>query len=122
MIGPRGSGRARLAKALLHPVAAVRRQLLRGRSRQVRWQAASAVLGQALNRRSAGSERLVPEVVCLKGPDYLIAQPHLEAGRLRPVPGGIGWLGDRWASAQASSSPSRERTSEAIRSPTTFQS
>jgi hypothetical protein len=99
MLGPRPVGWPRITKALRHPGARVRRRRFRRRSTQVLLAVAREELEHAL-RAWSRDDSAAPEVICLKGPDYLVAQPYLEAGRLRAVPGGIGWLGDRWASLQ----------------------
>ena len=120
--GPRGGLRNRLRRLLRNPLGPILRRLARGGLAELRWQAARAGMLTALRRSGALDAGAGPELVSLDGLDYLIAEPLVVSGAVRPVPGGVLWLADRWASAQATDGPSSSRIVDASRSPTTVQS
>ena len=108
----------RLRRILARPVAAghrlwARNPVLADRRRRARSKAMDSVAG----RLSASSD-LLP----LDATSAWIVEPLVEEGGARALPGGLLWMADRWWSDQPAASPSRERISDAIRSPTTGQS
>lgn len=121
--GPRGTFADRLRRLARNPFGPLVRRFTRGGLTELRWKAARAGMSAALRRSGAlthGGE--APELICLDGLDYVIAEPLVVAGAVRAVPGGILWLADRWTSAQVEVMPSRSRMVEASLSPTTSQS
>lgn len=119
--GPRGGLRHRLLRLARNPLRPVLRRVARGGLAELRWQAARAGMAAAL-RSSGVLDGSAPELVCIDGLDYVIAEPLVAAAAARPVPGGVLWLADRLASAQAEESPSRSRMVDASPSPTIAQS
>jgi len=119
--GPRGGLKHRLMRFARNPLGPLLRRLAGGGLSELRRQAARDGMGAAL-RSSGALDGHTPEVVCVDGLDYAIAEPLVAAGAVQPVPGGVLWLADRWASAQVEESPSRSRMVEASRSPTIPQS
>jgi len=126
LLGPRGTIASRVRRLARNPFAAIVRRLWLGRLNVLRWQAVVAGT-RATMQRSDEMTRLIAdgpiEVVCMDTVDHEAVEPWITDGSLRPAPGGLLWLADRWTSAQdASVTPSRSSTSAATRSPTTAQS
>lgn len=119
--GPRGGLKQRLLRFVRNPLGPLLRRVTHGGLAELRWQAARGGMLAAL-RASGALNGQTPEAVCIDGLDYLIAEPLVSAGAVQPVPGGVLWLADRWASAQAEESPSRSKMAEASPSPTIVQS
>ncbi len=101
--GPRGTTLDRARRLLSNPIAALRRRLSIGGVGTLRWQ--TAVVGtQAALARSVEAQGFLAdgpvEVVCVDAIDHVIADPLIADGRATPVPGGLLWLADRWASRE----------------------
>lgn len=98
MYGARGSARDRLRRLARHPLRAVQRRLSPGGLTQLRVDAARHATRTTL--RQAGIDPAAfEEIICVDGIDHVLADPDLDGGR-RGVPGGMLWLGDRWASVR----------------------
>lgn len=96
---PRGGMPARIARAALDPVGWIRRRILKQDSGERRWQATVAGIAHALSAEDLGGASVaLPDVVCMDVLDYTVAAALIDAGRVRPAPGGLAWLGDRWLS------------------------
>lgn len=117
----RGGIGSRLRRLLMNPLAPIRRRLAPGGIYEVRQTAISAgllaVADQALAATATGDGP--PEMICLDAIDYRASAPLTAGGRVRPDPGSILWLADRYQSAQSAGdgTPSRSRIEEAIESP-----
>lgn len=123
--GPRGNVLSRVRRLLRDPLGPLRRRLAHGGLRALRQRAVCAGMLAAAEEAGVVSGTDEPtELVCLGAIDYVAAGPLVSAGRVRPAPGGVLWLADRWQSLQPASggaSPSRARISDASHSPTTGQ-
>lgn len=98
-LGPRGRLPARIARVASDPIGWVRRHVLKQDRGERRWQATVAGIAHALsNVDLGGPSGAVPDVVCVDVLDYTVATSLIGAGRVRPAPGGLSWLADRWAS------------------------
>lgn len=110
LAGPRGTLGARLRRFAANPIAPITRRLVGGGSAELRWRATVIGVRRALDELSLDREEgAIPEVFCLDVIDYAVAAPLVAAGRLRAAPGGLLWLADRWATAQADEVPSGDR-------------
>jgi glycosyltransferase involved in cell wall biosynthesis len=95
--------------------------------RQV-WARNPVGVGRRRRARIAAQERLASHltpstgVLPLDATSAWILEPLVVDGRATALPGGLLWLADRSWSDQPAASPSRERISDASRSPTTDQS
>jgi len=99
LTGPRGRLPARIARVASDPIGWIRRRILKQDPGERRWEATVAGIALALSDVDlAGPLGASPEVVCLDVLDYTVAAPLIDAGRVRPAPGGLSWLADRWAS------------------------
>jgi glycosyltransferase involved in cell wall biosynthesis len=99
LTGPRGRLPARIARVASDPIGWIRRRVLKHDRGERRWQATVAGIAHALSGEDLGnSTGAVPDVVCLDVLDYAVAAPLIDEGRVRPAPGGLSWLADRWAS------------------------
>jgi hypothetical protein len=101
--GPRGTTLDRARRLLGNPIAALRRRLSIGGLGTLRWQ--TVVVGtQAALARSVEAQGFLTdgpvEVVCVDAIDHVIADPLIADGRAMPVPGGLLWLADLWASRE----------------------
>jgi len=104
LIGPRGRLLERIARVASDPLGWVRRRVLKQDRGERRWQATITGIAHALsNEDLGGPSGAVPDVVCLDVLDYTVAAALVNAGRVRPAPGGLSWLADRWASVQPGS-------------------
>jgi len=108
--GPRGGPVQRVTRTLLNPRAALRRRRalrspegLAGYRRAVTRDAISDAL-----RRAGALRAGAPDVVCLAGEDHALVAPLVADGGLRPAPGGILWLADRWWSLNSVPEAPRE--------------
>jgi glycogen(starch) synthase len=104
--GPRGTTLDRARRLLGNPIAALRRRLSAGGLGTLRWQ--TVVVGtQAALARSVEAQGFLAdgsvEVVCVDAIDHVIADPLIADRRAIPVPGGLLWLADRWASREPES-------------------
>ena len=101
--GPRGTTLDRAKRLLSNPFAAVRRRLSIGGLGTLRWQTVMAGIQAAVARspevRAFLSDGPV-EVICVDAIDHVIADPLIADGRAIPLPGGLLWLADRWASRE----------------------
>jgi len=119
--GPRGNAMSRVRRLLRDPLGPLRRRLAPGGLHELRQRAVCAGMVAAAEEAGVVSGTDEPtELVCLDAIDYVAGAPLVSAGGVRPAPGGVLWLADRWQSLQPAS-PSRERISEASHSPTTGQ-
>ena len=128
LFGPRGRATTRLRRLLRDPLGPVRRRLMDGGLYELRQGAVAAAVLAATERSgilepSTSSIERAPEVICLEAVDYLASAGLVASGRLRPAPGGILWLADRWRSLHPAPGerPSRSSTRDAIQSPSTGQ-
>jgi glycogen(starch) synthase len=119
--GPRGTTFDRARRLLANPLAAIRRRLSIGGVGTLRWQAA-VVGSQAALARSAEVRAFLAdgpvEAVCVDAIDHVIADPMIADGRATPVPGGLLWLADRWASRRLEPAPPPSQFAEVSLSPT----
>ncbi len=113
--GPRGTTLDRARRLLSNPFAAVRRRLSIGGLGTLRWQTV-AVGTQAAVARSPEIRAFLAhgpvEVVCVDAIDHVIADPLIADGRATPVPGGLLWLADRWASRGRERTPARSAAAD----------
>ena len=92
------------------------------------WARSPVAVGRRRHARTAAQERIASHlspstgVLSLDATSAWIVEPLVADGRASALPGGMLWWADRWWSDQPAASPSRERTSAAIRPPTTGQS
>jgi hypothetical protein len=56
--------------------------------------------------------------VCVDAIDHVIADPLIADGRATPVPGGLLWLADRWASREPEPADRRATAADPTLSPT----
>jgi glycosyltransferase involved in cell wall biosynthesis len=101
--GARGGIAARLRRLLRDPIGPIRRRLVPGGLYELRQRAVRAGILAAIERAgivSTDGGSQPADLVCLDGIDYLAARPLVAAGRLRPTPGGLLWLADRYCSLQ----------------------
>lgn len=107
LMGPRGRLPARIARVASDPIGWLRRRVLKQDRGERRWQATVAGIGHALSGETLGAPSGgAPDVVCLDVLDYTVAAALIEAGRARPAPGGLSWVGDQWAATMRPSSAS----------------
>jgi len=121
--GPRGTTLDRARRLLANPIAALRRRLSIGGLGTLRWQ--TVVVGtQATIARSIEARSFLAdgpaEVVCVDAIDHVIADPLIADGRAIPVPGGLLWLADRWASYKPQPTNPRASAADARHSPTSL--
>jgi glycosyltransferase involved in cell wall biosynthesis len=109
LFGPRGSLSERMKRLARNPIGPLRRRLVKGGLAELRWQANAIGLSKALSDALAG-EASPPEVYALDALDYAVTEPLVAAGRLRPVPGGLLWLADRWNALPPAEMPSSQTT------------
>jgi hypothetical protein len=99
--GPRGTTFDRALRLLSNPVAALRRRFSTGGLGALRWQTVVvgtlATLARSAELRAFLADGPV-EVVCVDAVDHVVADPLIADRRAVPVPGGLLWLADRWAS------------------------
>ena len=101
--GPRGTTLDRAKRLLSNPIAAVRRRLSIGGLGTLRWQTVMAGIQAAVARSPEVRAFLADgpvEVICVDAIDHVIADPLIADGRAIPLPGGLLWLADRWASRE----------------------
>lgn len=118
---PRGSTLDRARRLLGNPIAALRRRLSIGGVGTLRWQTVVAGTQAALSRSAEARAFLAEgpvEVVCADAIDHVIADPLIVDGRAIPVPGGLLWLADRWASREPEQTYPSATTADASLSPT----
>ena len=118
--GPRGSTLDRALRLVANPLAAVRRRLSTGGLGALRWQ--TVVVGtQTALARSVEAQAFLHdgpvEAVCVDAIDHVIADPLIVDGRATPVPGGLLWLADRWASHRPEPAHERPAAADAHLSP-----
>ncbi|HEY5630146.1 MAG TPA: glycosyltransferase [Candidatus Limnocylindrales bacterium] len=92
--GPRGSLPVRILRVARHPLAWLHRRRAAAR--------VDVLVTDAVRRAAAEARRLdpggeAPAIACLDGRDSLAASPAIAAGSVKPLPGGVRWLGDRYA-------------------------
>lgn len=140
--GPRGSVASRLRRLLRDPLGPIRRRLAPGGVAELRQRAVCDGMLAAADEAGVVSRGGEPtDLICLDAIDYVAAAPLVTSRRVRPAPGGVLWLADRWQSLQPLSGdeargaavesgaagsagaamPSRARISDASHSPTTGQ-
>ena len=117
--GPRGTTLDRARRLLANPFAALRRRLSAGGVGTLRWQTVvvgtQAALARSVEARAFLADGPV-ELVCVDATDHVIADPFVVDGRAIPVPGGLLWLADRWASHGPE--PTHPRVADASLAPT----
>lgn len=97
-VGPRGGLVTRIRRFVGDPRTAVLRRWVRRQRDALRRRAVARAVDEAAG---TASPRVPVDIVCLDGLDFLLAGQVVAAGRAEPVPGGLRWLADKAAPAQA---------------------
>lgn len=114
--GRRGGLRDRVLRLVANPLAPIRRRLVRGGLVELRWEATAAGIHAAIREmpHAPGDGTSPPEVLCVDVPDHAVGARLVADEGFRATPGGLSWLADRWAAAQAVDGPSGDAGSAAV--------